>query len=228
VVVSFTIKLIAMPAPTPQARRPNLSDPMVFAKVFWPHVKFYDKQIEIIRSVQENDETVVPAGNQLGKDFVSGFIALWYFLSHNEQVRVVTTSVADKHLDILWGEIGRFIATSAYPLVYEQSARPEEKGMLIFNHRMIRLVKKDVVDNYSYLVGMVAERPEKMTGHHAKHTLLIIDEASGVEDRFYDLALTWAKKVLIIGNCNNCANFFYRAVNGGDILAKPPTIREIA
>ena len=54
-------------------------DPLAFKELFWPDVYFYDKQREIIYSVCENDETVVPAGNMLGKDFVAGFIILYFF-----------------------------------------------------------------------------------------------------------------------------------------------------
>jgi hypothetical protein len=41
-------------------------DPLVFANLLWPEVEFYDKQKEIIYSVRDNIETVVPAGNMLG------------------------------------------------------------------------------------------------------------------------------------------------------------------
>ena len=34
--------------------------------VLWPDVRFYDKQVEIIESVERNFVTVVPAGNKLG------------------------------------------------------------------------------------------------------------------------------------------------------------------
>lgn len=41
------------------------TDPIALASVLWPDVYFYDRQIEIIRSVDENDETFVHAGNML-------------------------------------------------------------------------------------------------------------------------------------------------------------------
>lgn len=41
-------------------------DPLVFGKLLWPDVEFYDKQRSIIYSVRDNVETVVPAGNMLG------------------------------------------------------------------------------------------------------------------------------------------------------------------
>ncbi len=190
----------------------KIADPVKFARILWPEVRFYSKQVEIIHSVLQNDETVVHAGNQLGKDFVAGFICLYYFLLHRE-VRVVTTSVKDDHLRVLWGEIGRFVMTSKYPLTIDKG------GPLIFNYRDIKKVVNGVECEISYLRGMVSERGEGMAGHHAAHTLLVIDESSGVDDVVYTQGATWAKRMLIFGNPNPCANFFFKSVESGDILA---------
>src|SRR6516165_73934 len=84
-------------------------DPLKLGRILWPDVRFYKQQEEIIHSVLWNDETYVPAGNMLGKDFVAGFIAVTFFLifpeSKQQHTRVITTSVKDDHLRVLWGEI---------------------------------------------------------------------------------------------------------------------------
>ncbi len=178
----------------------------------WPHVTFYDKEWEIIYSVEDNDETYVPAGNMLGKDYTAGFIAVKQFLC-NEEVRIITTSVKDDHLRVLWGEIGRFIQSAAYPLERDKG------GPLIINHRDIRKVVRGEECKISYLRGMVSEKGEGMAGHHAKYTLMIGDEASGIDDLVYTQGDTWAKKKLFIGNPNPCENFFKKAVKAGDLLA---------
>lgn len=41
-------------------------DPILWQKVFWPHVTMWSKEREIIYSVEENRETFVTAGNKLG------------------------------------------------------------------------------------------------------------------------------------------------------------------
>jgi hypothetical protein len=126
-------------------------------------------------------------------------------------VRVVTTSVKDDHLRVLWGEIGRFIDTSRFPLVYKKG------GPLIVNHRELKKYDGKYTDKISYMIGLVSERGEGMAGHHAANTLCIIDEASGVDDIAYTQAGTWAKRLLAIGNPNNTTNFFYRMVKKGDL-----------
>ena len=158
----------------------------------------------------DNSETIVVAGNMLGKDFVAGFICLWFFLVHRE-VRVVTTSVKDDHLRVLWGEIGRFIRTCQAPLNVERG------GPLVVNHRDVRKVRHGEVCPISYMRGMVSESGEGMAGHHAAHTLFVIDEASGVDDVVYQAGSTWAARKLIFGNPNPCENFFRRMVRDGDL-----------
>ncbi len=192
----------------------------------WPHIHFYDKQRQIIYSVDQNDETSVPAGNMLGKDFVSAFIALWGFCSRHP-CRVITTSVKDDHLRVLWGEIGQLISTAAHPL------RSTEGGNLICNHQEIRKVVGGQMCSLSYLKGMVASEGAAMQGHHiAKtgdriwRTMFMVDEASGVNDEYYKMASTWAERILMIGNPWECSNFFKHSVKGkpgtpdkgGDIL----------
>lgn len=40
--------------------------PTALAQVLWPDVMWYDKQVEIIKAVDESYETYVHAGNMLG------------------------------------------------------------------------------------------------------------------------------------------------------------------
>ena len=196
--------------------------PLQLAKAFWPQYSFYGKQVEIIESVRDNAETYVPAGNMLGKDFVSAFIVLWFFISRYQMdkntnwVRIITTSVNEKHLGILWGEIGRFIATSKYPLTHNLG------GPLYVTHQEIRPAHElDLTggNTGNYMRGQVAATEEAFQGHHAVNTLLVVDEASGVQDWVYTMSSTWAKRMLIIGNPHQCNNFFRRGVRAGDLAA---------
>jgi hypothetical protein len=189
----------------------NGPDPLQFAKEYWPDVTFYREQKEVIYSVCENTETIVHAGNKLGKDFVAGFITLYYFLCYRE-VRIITTSVRDDHLRVLWGEIGRFIQTCKYCLDVDQGGYP----LIVNHHELKKLVNKQEC-KISYVRGQVSARGEGMAGHHAETALLIVDEASASGDEVYQQAKGWAKKVLAFGNPNNCHNWWRKAIEDGDV-----------
>lgn len=196
-------------------------EPMLMKDALWPHVTFYDKQIEVIHSVRDNIETIVPAANMMGKDFLCGFVVCWYFMTcyspdlTEASVRIITTSVKADHLSVLWGEVSKFIYTSAQPLIAEQG------GPWTVNDMLIRHVReKGMKNEINYVKGMVSsmDKLESFQGHHARNTLAIFDEASGIKDNVYEMVRTWAKKILVIGNPHPCNNFFYKGVKEGDLL----------
>lgn len=210
--------------------------PLQLQRVMWPGAKFYDKEEEIVLSVRDAKETYVRAGNQLGKDYTAGYVVLSFFLCPQayfdpryvasvertrskrnpdpHTVRVVTTSVKDEHLDILWGEIGRFVTTCASPLLASQG------GPVVMNHHEVRFAKEAAAKNpINYLKGMVSGSVEGLSGHHAAYTLLVMDEASGIDDAYYEAGQGWAKRMLMIGNPNPTANFYFKGNKAGVSVA---------
>lgn len=200
----------------------KVPDPIALARKLWPKVRFYREQKQVIYSLLENDETYVPAGNMLGKDFVAGFLVLYWFLTRHP-CRIVTTSAKDDHLRVLWGEVGRFIQDSKVALL------EEDGGPLISNHQKLHKVVNGERCPLSYAIGLVASTDSiaAMQGHHiAKtgdgipRTLFISDESSSVCHEYYEMASTWANRILILGNTWPCENFFKKGVQGGDIPRK--------
>lgn len=217
---------------------PELRRILAIGRLYWPGVKFYREQRQMIESVCFDNETVLVAGNDLGKDFGAAFVCTTFFLwpqlyfpaqyvAEIERMRapgipdylvhtrrIVTTSVKERHLKVLWGEIGRFVATAAHPLLESRG------GPLSVNSLEIRLKQEaEVKTPMNYLLGQVAGKEESMAGHHAAYTLFVGDEASGLSNSIYEQAQGWAKRMLIFGNPNNTRNFFYEAVKTGNIVA---------
>jgi len=196
--------------------------PLTIARELWPRMKLYPKQEEIILSVWNNDETVVPAGNMLGKDFITGRIVPLFFLLH-QPCRIVTTSAKDDHLRVLWGEIGNAISESVVPLDRKKG------GPFIITHREIKRFYEGTISDICYVRGMVASADSlaSLQGHHALHTLFVADECSSVPDEYFKMVRTWAsggpgrKRMLLLGNPWPCNNYFYRAVKG-DPATKDP------
>lgn len=196
---------------TPEAEL--LQDPIKFTKLCWPDLWLYDKQQEIMESVRDNDETIVPAGNMLGKDFIAALIALWFYCSR-KPAKVVTSSVDSFQLEtVLWGEMRRFVQTSRYPLPIRMT------------HMLCHQKQRDGSDEpLSALIGRVAQKGEGMLGQHIAmtadgrpRTFMIFDEASAIEDQAYETSTTWAQRILVIGNPYPCENFFRKFVKEGDV-----------
>jgi hypothetical protein len=194
----------------PVATDQKIVDPFKFAAKCWPSMRLSKQQIEIVESVRDNDETFVPAGNGLGKDFISAFIAIWWMCSRSP-ARVVTTSVkGDQLKDVLWGEIRSLIEQSQVRLPLQ------------YNHMYIRQVRRDgTFVPKSELVGQCIAKGESLLGRHLPRdiprTLVIYDEASGIDTTVYESASTWAHRALVISNCFPCENFFRKGVKDGDL-----------
>jgi len=186
-------------------------DPLEVIADLWPSVKLYDKQEEIIKSVYANDETYVVSANMMGKDFIAAYLILVYFLQ-NKICRIVTTSVSGDHVDVLWSEINKAIHTCRSPMDYRQG------GPLIINNRKIRkrCVETGVICDTSIIRGIVAENENSMSGRHAPATLFVGDEAAGLHDFYYNMAIRWSRKFLFFGNPLPCQNFYRKAVDSGD------------
>ena len=214
-------------------------DPIKFQRAFWPGVEFYNKQHEIIYSVRDNRETYVPAGNKLGKDYVGGWLPIafllrpWMFFpeayvqeveSHRRPgynphtVRILTTSVDGDQLGVIWAEIGRFLTSCRFPLLFEKG----KGGCIIAIHQEFRFSDEAWTTRpVSYLRGRVGSPDNDykgLSGHHAAYTMALIDESAAVPHLVKDRCDEWASKIVMFGNCNHCAkkHFFYVGCKGGD------------
>src|SRR5262249_46185965 len=157
-------------------------------------------------SIRDAVETVVPAANKMGKDWKAGqiilkfFLAPWAYFDHDyflqvdearqrwnksdgkegepspHTVRIVTTSVDEAHLIVLWDEIANFVRTCRYPLDAGKG------GILKRNHMDIRKFAQPYAHQQlcpkSYVIGRVSANGEGLAGHHAAYTLYVLDEAS--------------------------------------------------
>lgn len=191
-------------------------DPLTLAKALWPRTTFYKQQREIIESIWNDDETYVVAGNMLGKDYIAGRVAVLFFITRTP-CRIFTTSVAEDHLDVLWGELNQAIDESRIPLTIEKG------GTLLVKHHHIRKFVNGQLCKLSYIKGGTSpiNKGEKVQGHHIAQcgdglprTMFMADEASGLLDHYYEMASSWANRMYIFGNAWPCENFFKRAVKG--------------
>lgn len=211
--------------------------PLEVLSYLWPDVELYDKQREMVLSVRDSVETIVVAGNQLGKDFVAGYICLSFFLwpmlyfspkyvaevesfrtpkNDPHTRRIITTSVASYHLAVLWAEIGWWARTCKQDLFSGSEA-------ILMLDKQIRFVQESGVEDErnlrNYMKGQVSAKGEGMAGHHAMYTLGVVDEASGMDDEVYDRFRGWTKRRLLFGNPEACENRFKEHYKAGDLLA---------
>lgn len=196
-------------------------DPIKFVGLYWPEIRLYDKQIEILRSLRDNSETFVHAGAALGKDFISSLGVLWFFCSR-APCKVIISSASEDHLrTVLWGEIQERIRTSRFPLHIKVD---------YMRVRRWTDAKETDFDPQSYIEGRVTNRVEAFAGVHLDNdkprVLCLFDEASSISDAFFESAQSWAHRILVIGNPLNTTNFFYKQCKAGN-RQRPEHVRSL-
>lgn len=204
-------------------------------RMHWPHDRPYREQRTMLESVALNNETVLVAGNELGKGWMAGRVTVLFFLypqlffpaSYVRAVerlrrpgapdylthtrRIVTTSVKEKHLGVLWAEIGAALTTSAIPLLESQG------GPLVVNDLMIKFKEEaEVKKPMNYCMGQTAIEGVSFAGHHARYAMFVGDEISSMNSEHLNQARGWMNKFLGFGNPNP-SPFFEGLVRGGDV-----------
>lgn len=184
---------------------PHATDPVGFARDVLGFTA-WSAQRQIMESVRDNTRTAVRACHGPGKTAVAARIVLWFLAAHPGRSRVITTAPTWAQVaDQLWREI-REAVTAAHAGEYLQSW-PTPSA-----------TKLDLGDQW-FAIGHSTDRPERFQGHHAEHLLLVVDEASGVDEKIFEAAEGFltaeGARVLLLGNPTRMGGTFHRAFTTG-------------
>jgi hypothetical protein len=154
-------------------------------------VELWDKQREVVEAVVSQRRTIVRAGHGVGKTFVLAVIALYWLYAHRGMVKSTapTKRLTEK---LLWGEIHRLRAGARVPL---PAVREGLTSLVVDPAHMVEAE------------GFTSSKESKGTGsqgqHHAR-LLVIMDEAFGVHEMFWQPLLSQASgtqnRVVAVGN----------------------------
>lgn len=155
----------------------------------------WSKQWEVIRSVRENKRTAVRSCHGSGKTAVASAVVLEFMLQG--PCRVITTAPTWSQVEqLLWREIA----------MRHHNIQPAF-GKLF-------KTQLEVAPDW-FAIGLSTDTPERFQGHHAPRMLLVVDEASGVDDSIFEASEGFltaeGARVLLIGNPTRTTGTFYRA-----------------
>lgn len=183
--------------------RPELFVTDVLRSTPWP------LQSEIIAAVFKYPTVAVKSCNASGKSYISARIALTFLTLKPGSIVITTAPTWRQVKDVLWREIRTAYSLSAFKL----------------SEKECNQVGLDFADDW-FAVGLSTKDSEKFFGYHADDILVIVDEASGVEEEVYigvdAVTPNLNAHVLMIGNPTNPDGRFYKAFK--DPLVKKFTI----
>lgn len=155
------------------------------------------KQAAILVSVRDHQRTAVRSGHGLGKTACAAMTALWWLFSHPDSIVITTAPTWPQVENLLWREIRQLHARARVPL----GGKPLKTRL-------------ELSDKW-YALGLSTNEPERFQGFHAEDLLLIVDEASGVDQGIFDASegfLTGPHaRALLIGNPTQVRGEFYEA-----------------
>lgn len=158
-------------------------------------LELWSKQRDILESIRDNRNTAVRSCHSTGKSFVSSVATCWWLDVHPPgTARVITTAPTSKQVDaVLWYEIGRLHRA----LGLRGTCNIREWWI---NKQLVALGKKPPDHQEAAFQGM-----------HAKHLLVIYDEAYGIPKQLWDegssLASNEYARQLAIGNPDGSGEF---------------------
>lgn len=166
----------------------------------------WSKQREILNALRDHNRVAVRSAHGVGKTAIAARAVLWFMATHGPgSCRVVTTAPTWEGVrNLLWAEIN----TAA-----RSTRRIPQLGNERVNFGQVNTTDLRIAPNW-FAIGLSTDVPERFQGHHADNLLLVVDEASGVDEAIYDAArgfLTGANaKVLLIGNPTRTVGTFRR------------------
>lgn len=145
----------------------------------------WDKEREIIQALKENSQVSVRSCNASGKTYTAGGIVNWYLAGFEDAV-VITTAPTERQVrEVLWREIKSAAFSGKLPL---------------YSGKNILETKINLGDKW-FALGLATDTPDQFQGFHSKNLLVIVDEASGIEEPIFE-AIDGLKptKILLLGN----------------------------
>ncbi|KKM92810.1 hypothetical protein LCGC14_1214850, partial [marine sediment metagenome] len=143
-------------------------DPLYFHDEILKGPTLWDKQKEIMESVVTHKKTTVRAGHAVGKTFTIARVGLWWISSEEDSILITTAPSGRQVKTLLWGEMRKGYFDSAQPLGGKMD-----------------LLQWKISDSW-YALGFSTDKPVNVGGFHGKRAMVIVDEASGMNDDIMD------------------------------------------
>jgi len=135
-------------------------------------IELWSAQVEIVESIRDHRNTTVRSGHKCGKSTALAVAALWFFCSF-DRARVLMTAVKASQIDdVIWKEIRRLYREAKIPVggqcyVQARTGLRDDDGRQVW--------------------GITARNGEGLAGISGPNVLVLADEASGINDRFFEV-----------------------------------------
>jgi hypothetical protein len=165
-------------------------DPSLFNTAILRRSPYWWAQEEMARSVVANRVTVAYTGNAIGKDYLVGGIVPWWLYTRKDSLVIVTGPSQTLLGTVTWKEIRKALEGARFPMGDRTSVGAKASPQTV-----------NLPGVGWQALGYSTTNVERASGQHNRALLVIVEEASGVEDAVWE-ALDSLKftRLLAIGN----------------------------
>lgn len=205
-------------------------DPVGFARDILG-LELWSRQREMLEAIRDYPEVAVKSGRRVAKSYTLAIAALWFYCSFPEARVIMTAPTASNLTGVLWKAVQMLHARSGICLKCRRAGlaiKPCDHSQIIDGamHTLVQSGLKS--EDFREIIGVAVDKPEAMQGIAGINLLFLIDEASGVESRIFDVIKgnrAGGGRMVMAGNPTRTHGTFYEAFTAKRDLYKTLTIR---
>jgi phage terminase large subunit len=142
----------------------DIKNPLKFHTDILGRGPLWSRQKELLLAPQYHHRIAVKGGYNVGKTYTMGEIGLNFLYAEPDSILITTAPTGRQVKKLLWGEIRRAVNRSKVNL-----------GGTLLDLSL-------TIDDDWYAIGFSTDDPQNVQGFHGRRVMVIIDEASGVDD----------------------------------------------
>jgi hypothetical protein len=159
-----------------------------------------------VSSTDESGRFAVASGHGIGKTAFVAWLILWFIATRPQPQIVVTANTGNQLNTKTWRELAKWLHMSAVASTFSWTAT--------------RLYHSDFQATwFAAAVPWRADRPEAFAGTHEQHVLLVMDEASAIDDLIWEtsegMMTTRGSLWVAFGNPTRASGRFKECFAGG-------------
>jgi hypothetical protein len=169
-------------------------------------------QAEALDKIATYDRVAIRSGHGVGKTRLLAWVGWWWLCTRFPCKVPVVANSQDQLRDTLWTEFAAIRRKMLTRSGINTLAECYEVGA--------ERIYLKAAPELAFAVARTASKdnPEALQGFHSDHLLFLIDEASGIPDVVFEIAMgalsTEQAKVMMPGNPTRSSGFFYDAFHG--------------
>jgi hypothetical protein len=160
-----------------------------------------DWQDKALDAYARHHRIAIRAGHGVGKTAWQAWTVIHFLVTRPFPKVPCTAPTRQQLMDVLWPEIAKWLMNA-----------PELEPLLEW--QKTRVVMRQYPERW-FATARTSNKPENLSGFHEENMLFIVDEASGVDDRIFEVidgALTTkGSKLIVCGNPTKTSGRFYDA-----------------